>query len=107
MKVELVPIGHHPDEAGLLGAVHLIPSWMLKGHDAILAVDIGGTNIRAGVVKLNLDDKPDFSKAKVWKSELWRHADDEPKRTATIEYLVEMIEGLIAKAESSASAARA
>ena len=101
MKVELVPIGHHPDEAGLLGAVHLIPSWMLKGHDAILAVDIGGTNIRAGVVKLNLDDKPDFSKAKVWKSELWRHADDEPKRTATIEYLVEMIEGLIAKAEKA------
>ena len=101
MKVELVPIGHHPDEAGLLGAVHLIPSWMLKGHDAILAVDIGGTNIRAGVIKLNLDDKPDFSKAKVWKSELWRHADDEPKRTATIEYLVEMIETLIAKAEKA------
>jgi len=101
MKVDLVPISHHPDEAGLIGAVHLIPSWMLKGHDAILAVDIGGTNIRAGVVKLNLDDKPDFSKAKVWKSELWRHADDEPKRTATIEYLVEMIEGLIARAEKA------
>ncbi|WP_411034198.1 ROK family protein [Shinella sp. BYT-45] len=101
VKVELVPIAHHPDEAGLLGAVHLIPSWMLKGHDAILAVDIGGTNIRAGVVKLNLDDKPDFSKAKIWKSELWRHADDEPRRTATIEYLVRMIEALVAKAEKA------
>lgn len=98
LKIGLVPIAHHPDEAGLIGAVHLIPSWMLKGHDAILAVDIGGTNIRAGIVKLNLGDTPDFSKAKVWKSELWRHADDEPRRTATIEYLVDMIEGLIAKA---------
>lgn len=98
LKVGLVPIAHHPDEAGLIGAVHLIPSWMLKGHDAILAVDIGGTNIRAGIVKLNLSDKPDFSKAKVWKSELWRHADDEPRRTATIEYLVRMLETLIAKA---------
>lgn len=101
LKVEIVPIAHHPDEAGLLGAVHLIPSWMLKGHDAILAVDIGGTNIRAGVIKLNLDDKPDFSKARVWKSELWRHADDEPRRTATIEYLVRMIETLIAKAKKA------
>ncbi|MEW9612671.1 ROK family protein [Shinella sp. S4-D37] len=101
LKVEIVPIAHHPDEAGLLGAVHLIPAWMLKGHDAILAVDIGGTNIRAGVVKLNLDDKPDFSKAKVWKSDLWRHADDEPRRTATIEYLVRMIEALIAKAKKA------
>ncbi|TAA56814.1 ROK family protein [Shinella sp. JR1-6] len=98
LKVNLVPIAHHPDEAGLIGAVHLIPSWMLKGHDAILAVDIGGTNIRAGIIKLNLDDQPDFSKARVWKSELWRHADDEPRRTATIEYLARMIEALIAKA---------
>lgn len=101
LGVELMPIAHHPDEAGLIGAVHLIPSWMLKGHDAILAVDIGGTNIRAGVVKLNLDDKPDFSKAKVWKSDLWRHADDEPRRTATIEYLVRMLEALIAKAKKA------
>lgn len=101
LEVELVPIAHHPDEAGLIGAVHLIPAWMLKGHDAILAVDIGGTNIRAGVVKLNLADKPDFSKAKVWKSDLWRHADDEPRRTATIEHLVRMIETLIAKAKKA------
>ncbi|WP_421593010.1 ROK family protein [Shinella sp. M27] len=101
VKVQLMPIAHHPDEAGLIGAVHLIPSWMLKGHDAILAVDIGGTNIRAGVVKLNLDDAKDFGKAKVWKSELWRHADDEPKRTATIEYLVRMLETLIGKAKKA------
>lgn len=101
LKVELVAISHHPNEAGLVGAVHLIPAWMLKGHDAILAVDIGGTNIRAGAVKLNLDDKPDFSRAKVWSSRLWRHADDEPRRTATIEHLVRMIEGLIAKAEKA------
>ena len=32
----------------------LSPAWMFEAHDAILAVDIGGTNIRAGVVQLNL-----------------------------------------------------
>lgn len=101
MKVDVLPIEHHPDKAGLIGAVHLIPAWMLRGHDAIIAVDIGGTNIRAGIVKLNLDEKPDFSKAKVWKSDLWRHAEDEPRRTATIAYLVSMIEDLIAKAKKA------
>ena len=27
--VDVVPIHHHPDEAGLIGAVHLVPAWML------------------------------------------------------------------------------
>src|SRR5262249_10563214 len=52
--VDLVPIHNDPDEAGLLGAVHLAPTWMFKAFDAILGVDIGGTNIRAGVIQLNL-----------------------------------------------------
>ena len=52
VDIDLVPIRHDPDEAGLLGAAHLVPAWVLKGHDAILAVDIGGTNIRAGIVDL-------------------------------------------------------
>ena len=99
LKVDLVPIRHHPDEAGLIGAAHLMPAWMLDGYDAILAVDIGGTNIRAGVVKTRLDKKKDLSKAKVWKSDLWRHADDSPKRSATIERLSDMLSHLISKAE--------
>ncbi len=49
-RLELVPIWNHPDEAGLLGAVHLPPPDRLRGHDGMLAVDIGGTNIRAGCV---------------------------------------------------------
>jgi len=49
IDIDLVPIHHHPDEAGLIGAAHLMPSWMFAGHDSLLAVDIGGTNIRAGL----------------------------------------------------------
>lgn len=100
-KIELQPIVHHPDDAGLIGSAHLMPSWMLKGHEAIIAVDIGGTNIRAGIVQLNLKDKEDLSKAKVWKSDIWRHADDAPSRSATVERLVAMIEKLIRKAEKA------
>lgn len=97
-KIELSPIAHHPDDAGLIGAAHLMPAWMLKGHKAILAVDIGGTNIRAGIVELHMDDNPDLSKAGVWKSDIWRHADDAPRRSATVERLAAMIEKLLAKA---------
>jgi len=52
-NLQIVPVHDHPDEAGLLGAVHLAPGWMLEGHDAILAVDIGGSNLRAGLVELH------------------------------------------------------
>ena len=97
-KIDLVPIVHHPDDAGLIGAAHLMPAWMLKGNEAILAVDIGGTNMRAGVVELKLDRHPDLSEARVWKSVLWRHADDAPARSKAVAELTGMIESLIRKA---------
>lgn len=101
IEIDLEPIRNHPDEAGLIGAAHLLPPWMLKGYDAILAVDVGGTNIRAGVVELNLKKSPDLAKAKVWASELWRHADDDVKRDDAIDRLSEMLLDLIAKAKKS------
>jgi hypothetical protein len=99
VEIDIQPIRNHPDEAGLIGAAHLMPAWMLAGHDAILAVDIGGSNIRAGVVRLDIKKNPDLSKAEIWKSELWRHADEAPSRTAAIDKLIEMLEALIRKAE--------
>lgn len=98
--VDLVPIRFHPDEAGLIGTLHLAPSWIFAGHDSILAVDIGGTNIRCGVVETRWKKSPDLSKAAVWKSELWRHADDEPTREGAVKRLVKMLKELIADAES-------
>jgi len=95
--VELRPISNHPDEAGLIGAVQLAPSWMLAGHDAIAAVDIGGTNIRAGIVELKMR-KGDVSKAAVWKSQHWRHRDDEPGREEAIQRLAEMVTDLMERA---------
>jgi predicted NBD/HSP70 family sugar kinase len=99
-KVDLVPIRFHPDDAGLLGCLHLAPSWIFEAHDSILAVDIGGTNIRCGVVETRWKKAPDLTKASVWKSELWRHADDEPTREGAVKRLVKMLKGLIAEAET-------
>jgi hypothetical protein len=99
IAIEMAAIRNDPDEAGLIGTVHLAPAWMFKAFDAILGVDIGGTNIRAGVVQLNLKAAPDLSKAKVWKFSLWRHGDEEDvKREHAVESLGEMLRGLIAAA---------
>jgi hypothetical protein len=99
-KVDLMPIRSHPDDAGLIGALHLAPSWIFEAHDSILAVDIGGTNIRCGVAASRWKKAPDLSKAAVWKSELWRHADDEPTREGAVKRLVKMLKDLIAAAEA-------
>jgi predicted NBD/HSP70 family sugar kinase len=99
-KGDLVPIRFHPDDAALIGAVHLAPSWIFEGYDSILAVDIGGTNIRCGVVETRWKKAPDLSKAEVWKSELWRHADDEPTREGAVKRLVKMLKELIALTET-------
>jgi predicted NBD/HSP70 family sugar kinase len=100
IDIDLVPVRNHPDAAGLIGAAHLAPSWLFKGHNGILAVDIGGTNIRAGIVKLNLKKAPDLSRAALWKFELWRHADEKKlTRERAVERLVDMLQGLIRRAE--------
>src|SRR5262245_54040017 len=102
ITVDIETIRHHPDEAGLIGAAHLAPSWLFKGHDAILAVDIGGTNIRAGVVQLNLKRSRELAKAEVARFELWRHADEgKLTRDEAVDRLCRMLRKLIARAEKA------
>ncbi|MBX3229906.1 MAG: ROK family protein [Labilithrix sp.] len=95
--VDLVPIRHHPDEAGLIGSVHLAPSVLLRPKTAMLAVDIGGSNIRAGVVTI---PGGDLSKCAVHVSELWRYVVEDPKpsRAEAVARLVTMLERLAAAA---------
>ena len=100
IKVDMVPIHNDPDEAALIGSVHLAPAWIFKGHDSILAIDIGGTNIRAGVVLPNVAKAGDLTKAAVWKSEKWRHADEEKlNRETAVEELTGMLKELMKRAK--------
>jgi hypothetical protein len=98
-KIELQPIQHDPDHAGLIGSVHLVPAWMLAGHDSILAVDIGGSNIRAGLIELRNKKKPDLSAASVGPFELWKHCEDEPTREQAVQRLIDMLTGIIRRAD--------
>ena len=80
--------------------VQLAPPWMFAGHDAILALDIGGSNIRAGIVELQLEKAADFSRTTVHTFELWRHADEEakPSREDAVQRIGEMLGRLVKKA---------
>jgi predicted NBD/HSP70 family sugar kinase len=98
IDIDLVPITHHPDEAGLIGVIYLAPPWIFAGHDAILGVDIGGSNIRAGVVELRHKKNHHLPQGDIWQSAVWRHRDDKPKRNEAVERLVHMLENLIDQA---------
>lgn len=99
IKVDLVPLSHHPDAGGLIGCVQLLPAEAFAGYDSFIAVDIGGSNIRSGIVMLNRGDAKDLSEAKVSQWELWRHRDDKPKRDEAVDHLGGMVRLLVGRAE--------
>jgi hypothetical protein len=91
-EVTLTPVRYHPDEAGLIGSVHLAPHRIIRDFAGMLAVDIGGTNIRGGVVEFG--QARDLSKARVRRSVQWRHADDCPDREQAVARLLSMLRTL-------------
>jgi hypothetical protein len=91
-EVSLRPIRYHPDEAGLIGSIHLAPPELVRGFHGLLGVDIGGTNIRAGVVEFGPEG--DLSKARVRRSRQWRHADERPEREQAVDRLIAMLQDL-------------
>ncbi|WP_045835837.1 ROK family protein [Hyphomicrobium sp. 99] len=73
-------ISNHPDEAGLVGAAYMLPAEMLKEFNAFLAIDIGGTNVRCGIVKYKLYKDGSVEKTKARSVNLWRHGDEDVSR---------------------------
>lgn len=59
------------------------------------AIDIGGANIRVGVVETRLNEHSALSKARIWKSHLWRHGGDCKSRKAAVAKLIDMLIKLI------------
>ena len=96
VQVGLARLRHEVDDGGLLGWVHLAPPRMVTDYDAILALDIGGTNVRCGIVEPRWKKASDLSKARVVKRQKWRHADDNPKQAELVDGLVSMLEEMIA-----------
>ena len=89
--VEIAPIRHHPDEAGILGAAQLFPLKTIKDCQHLIGVDIGGSNFRCGLVALNRDADKDLRKAEVVGHQLWRHADEKASLDHCMERLGAML----------------
>lgn len=98
--VDLHLLQHDPDEGGLLGWVHLLPDAARHDCDAFLAVDVGGTNLRCGIVEHGLRRAADGSGAGLLERMHWRHAEDDPDRSEAIARLAGMLNGLIAQART-------
>jgi len=97
--VTLHPLRHDPDKAGLLGWAPLLPA-EAQAHDAFLAVDVGGSNIRCGIVEHRLHKNAHGGKARVVESLKWRHADDEPSRKEAVARTAAMLNALAAFART-------
>jgi len=99
IDIRLSPLSHASNEAGLIGAVHLVPSWMFKSYDALLAVDIGPTGMCAGIVAHHLKRAANLAKASVEKAEVWEYPDDRAGRDEALKHLGGMLRKLIGRAE--------
>lgn len=101
-RVHLMTLRHHPDEGGLIGWVHLAPPEVISGYDAFLAVDLGGTNVRCGIVRPRARKTPDLTDVRISGLRKWGHAgDDDATRR---EDLVQGIAGMLKKLIKQASA---
>ena len=94
IAVELRAVRADPDDAGLIGAAYLAPGWIFRGYDGILAVDIGGSNIRAGLLRFKAQRARAPLKPKVIDSLIWEHADEDINRSEAVEELVGMLQKL-------------
>jgi hypothetical protein len=91
---------HDPDEGGLLGWVHLLPDDVHAQYDAFLAVDVGGTNLRCGIVEHRLRRDRTGTDARLLERMQWRHVEDEPGRGEAVARLAGMLNGLGAQART-------
>jgi predicted NBD/HSP70 family sugar kinase len=98
VRIAVRSIERDPDEAGLAGAAHLVAPWMLAGFDAMLAVDLGGSNVRCGIVAFHARERR-VAQVRVAAMRLWRHADDDASRKALTDEIVAMLRRLAKVAE--------
>jgi len=99
-KVTLTPIANDPDHAGMVGGAYLVPTKNLTGCDVMLAVDIGGSNIRAALLELPEKRSARMKNAIVLKLEHWEYSREAEDlgRGDVVDHLVDMLEKLADRA---------
>ncbi len=94
-NIALTPLSHEPDDGGMIGWAYAAPSELLAQGNGFLAVDIGGTNLRCGLVSLPSGvGAPD-----VVAREKWCHADETPSRDEMVEHIAVLLRDMAGEAE--------
>lgn len=96
IKVALRRTTADPDIAGLIGGAQLFPAWMLNGFDGMLAVDIGGTNIRTAILKTKSN-----SDVKLYEKIAWKQDKSSRSRQAAIKKMIKALKQLIKRAKAA------
>jgi hypothetical protein len=96
--IDVMPLGYHPDHAGLIGGLQLLAADVMCDHDGFIAVDIGGTNLRSGIVTIKRKDRRGDT-ARVARLLHWRHRDERPGREEALDHLGGMLRELSDHAE--------
>jgi len=107
IAVELRPLHHGADDGGLIGWLPM--SLRCPDGHAFLAADIGGTNVRCGIVEPQplraaeaaaAGSGSDPREARVLHGDKWRHADSKVLQNDLVEGIVEMLRRLIDHAKA-------
>lgn len=103
IAIDLVPITQDPDEAALVGGLRLVEEDQLCGFSQMLAVDIGGSSIRAGLIEFSPDTPHDITAASVIALDQWKYSDEEaePSRDDAVERLARMLGELQKQADKN------
>ncbi len=98
LRVPLASLHHNPDDGGMIGWSYAAPPAVLGLGRAFLAVDIGGTNLRCGVVRHGTDADGRRGAGgrgdglpEVVHREKWCHADDGPSREEVVDRLGQLL----------------
>ncbi len=100
-ELRLMKISHHPNEAGLVGSVHLVPPSQLVGKDGFLAVDIGGSKVRAGIVEFGQRKSGPLADARVWLVDVWKYRKAGASQQKLVKGIARMLVKLIDEAHAN------
>lgn len=93
--VALTPLRHEPDDGGMIGWAYAAPPELLAEGEAFLAVDIGGTNLRCGLVARPRGDRA----PEVVAREKWCHADETPSRDEMVDHVTTLLRDMAGEAQ--------
>ncbi len=84
--IDLRRLHHNPDDAGMIGWAYAAPRGVLAEGNGFVAVDIGGTNVRWGIVRI--DRSPhDRDRLDIVRRDKWCHAESDVGREEMLDLI--------------------